>query len=152
MARRSYTSPGRTKNEGGLNFVFELDGVVFENEGAVSLVDLSEFARLAAMGVDSKSAAGASIIAEVFLMVLGESTYQQFRTHCRKHGTDDETLLAIISDLMEEAGNRPTSRPSDSSDGPPNDPATATVVSFSRATVEQVPVQPEPVKQLVSYG
>jgi|GEM_PF-4785915 len=152
MSRRSYTSPGRKKTSDSIDFSFELDGVAFENEGAVSLIDLSEFARLAAMGVDSQSPEGASIIAEVFLMVLGETTYRRFRNHCRKHGTDDETLLAIISDLMSEAGNRPTSRPSDSSDGPPNAPATATVVSFSRATVEQVPVQSEPVKQLVSYG
>jgi len=152
MARRSYTSPGRKKNTEGFDFSFELDGVVFENEGSVSLIDLSEFARLAAMGVDSQSPEGASIIAEVFLMVLGENTYRRFRTHCRKHGTDDETLVAIIGDLMEEAGNRPTGRPSDSSDGPPNAPATATVVSFSRATVAQVPVQPEPERHLVSYG
>ncbi|WP_436759324.1 hypothetical protein [Streptosporangium sp. V21-05] len=156
MTRRSYTSPGHKKASNSLVVEFDLDGVTFRNEdAAASVLDFSEFARLATMGVDSKSAAGASIIAEIFMMLLGESTYQRFRAHCRRHGTDDETLLAIIGDLMEEAGNRPTGRPSDSSDGPPTAPATATVVSFSRGTVEQTELpaqQPKETPRLVSYG
>ncbi|MET8334359.1 hypothetical protein [Streptosporangium canum] len=152
MTRRSYTSAGR-KQTGGkqLKFSFDLDGVVFENEGDVSLMDLSEFARLATQGVDSESPEGAAIIAEIFMTLLGERTYQRFRTHCRRHGTDDETLMAILGDLMSEASDRPTSRPSDSSDGPPTAPVTATVVSFSRGTVEQVEA-PKEEPRVASYG
>ncbi|WP_031165948.1 hypothetical protein [Streptosporangium roseum] len=152
MTRRSYTSASRKQTSGKqLDFSFELDGVVFKNEGDVSLMDLSEFARLATQGVDSESPEGAAIVAEIFMTLLGERTYQRFRTHCRRHSTDDETLMAILGDLMSEAGDRPTSRPSDSSDGPPSAPATAMAVSFSRGTVEQVEA-PKEEQQLVSYG
>lgn len=150
MTRRSYTSASR-KQTGAAALDFDLDGVTFAGEGDISVMDLSEYARLANQGVDSESAEGIGILADVYSGLLGERVYQKFRTHCRKHGTDGATLVAILQDLITEESDRPTSRPSDSSDGPPTVPATATVVSFSRGTVEQVEASQE--RQLVhSYG
>lgn len=150
MTRRSYTSAGATQNPDGTKPSFELDGVEFEAEGNISTMDLAEFARLATSGVDSGSAKGIAILADVYLSLLGETTYERFREHCRKHGTDGGVLVEILGGMISEAADRPTSRPSDSSDGPTSDPDSVTVVSFKRATVEQKPVVAEP--QVVSYG
>lgn len=145
MVKRSYTSAPREQ----VPRVFDVDGVEFTCTGQLSKLDVSEFARLAAAGTDSVTPAGVAILADIFRSLLG-SDYERFRTHCREHGTDDGTLLEIIGDLISEMAERPTSRPSDSSDGPPTAPATVTVVSFSKATVEEKPAEETP--PVVSYG
>ena len=150
MTRRAYTSPGVKQNPDGTKPSFELDGVEFEAEGTISTMDLAEFARLATQGVDSGSAKGIAILADVYLSLLGEKTYERFRAHCREHGTDGGVLVEILGGMIAEAADRPTSRPSDSSDGPPSDPDTVTVVSFKRGTVDQRQVETEP--PVVSYG
>lgn len=143
--KRSFTSTGRKSGTSDVPSVeFELDGVAFTGDGAISPLDLAEFARLAAAGVDSDNPAGAAIIADVFLGLLGERTYQRFRTHCRRNGTDDGDLVKILQGVMEDAGERPTERPSDSSAGPPTEQGTAKVVSLSKATVKQVPIEEVP--------
>jgi hypothetical protein len=157
MAMRSYTSSPRERSE---EIKFELDGVKFVAEGNLSSVDASEFARMATQGVDSTNPEGAAIVADILLSTLGESTYQQFRRHCRVHRTDDETLMAVIGDLLSDFMKRPTSRPSDFSDGPPTMAGTSTVVSFSRGTVTtgpatatpQEPEEPESEPRVVTYG
>ncbi|MFI7468133.1 hypothetical protein [Nonomuraea sp. NPDC049646] len=164
MAKRSYTS--KQKASSGDNAVpavsFELDAVEFVGDGAISTMDFAEYARLAAQGVDSQNPAGMAIIADVFLGLLGEQTYQRFRAHTRSHRTDDDTLVAILRDIIQDATEaataRPTQRPSDSPNGPQTAQGTARVVSLSRATVtevEQVPQQEtETVSTpaVVSYG
>lgn len=150
MARRSYTSKRSEPNPDAPRLEFELDGVVFTSDGNLALMDISEFARLANEGMDTDSPKGLAIIAELFLALLGETTYQRFRRHCREHGTGEDVMVAIIGELLTEEADRPTVRPSDSSDGPTATPDTVTVVSFSRATVEQQEKQEEP--QVRSYG
>lgn len=155
---RSYTSNANPAPDGaGVDIKFELDGVQFEGDGAVSMLDMSEFARLATLGLDTNDAAAGSILADIYLSLLGNTEYQRFRTHVRKHRTDPEVLLAILGDLTGDKVGRPTSRSSDSSDGPPPGQATPRVVSFSRGTVEQVPAgqaktQEVENPQVVSYG
>lgn len=154
MTRRSYTSSTTPQDERPPQ-EFELDGVVWVCENSVSVLDLSEYARLAQRGVDSGSPEGVAILADVYSGLLG-SKYQAFRDHCRRHGTDDRVLVQIIGDLISDAAQRPTRRPSDSSDGPQNAPGTAKVVSFDKRTVEVKPLeetQPrEETPQVVSYG
>jgi hypothetical protein len=155
MARRSYSSTGRKQQPDGVPVVeFDLDGVTFTGDGSISIMDLAEYARLANLGIDSDNPAGAGIIADVFLGLLGEQTYHKFRAHCRKHGTDDGDLVQILQGVMadatEAAAARPSTRPSDLSDGPPPGPATAKVVSFTRGTVSEQPVEEKP--PVVSYG
>lgn len=150
MAKRSYTSQS-AGDAPELEVEFDLDGVEFKGSGTVSMLDISEFARLASAGVDTTDPRAVAIIAEMFLTLLGEeSTYQRFRAHVRRHKTKPEVLLAIISDMATADTGRPTSRSSGSPDGPPTGPATQTVVSFSKRTVEERPVEEQP--ELVSYG
>jgi hypothetical protein len=166
MAKRSYTSKPRpaARDKTIPAVSFDIDGVEFVGEGAISTMDFAEYARLANQGVDSANPAGVAIIADVFLGLLGEQTYQRFRSHCRTHHTDDDTIVAILRDIIQDATEaataRPTQRPSDLPDGPLTGPATARVVSLSRATVSEVPADqtPEPETQaapmpaVVSYG
>lgn len=153
MAKRSYTSRSGSQQARKAQ-EFDLDGVTFVATGAVSMLDISEFARLAAQGLDSDSPEAVAFIADTYHSLLGDQEYRRFREHCRAHGTDGSVLVQILGDLageqVEAETGRPTGRPSDSSDGPPPGPATQTVVSFSRATVETKPVEETP--PLVSYG
>ncbi|MFI7449538.1 hypothetical protein ACIBQX_18725 [Nonomuraea sp. NPDC049714] len=152
MARRSYTSRRGDQPTAALR-PFDLDGVTFTPQGNVSMMDVSEFARLASQGLDSQSPEAVGFLADVYRSLLGDQ-YAAFREHCRKHGTDGAVLVEILGDMVagavEEETGRPTVRSSDSSDGPPPAPATQTVVSFSKHTVETQPVEETP--QLVSYG
>jgi len=154
--RRSYTSTepgGRNDRPQHRDVGFDLDGTEFKAVAELAPLDLAEFARLARDGIDSESVQGAAIIADILGAVLGEATYQQFRAHCRRHQTPPEKIVAIIGDLIGDLGERPTGRPSDSSDGPPSGQVTAKVVSFSRGTVEQVdPAMVETPQEVVSYG
>jgi hypothetical protein len=153
MAKRSYTSR-RDQTEPAPQQDFDLDGVTFVAGGSISMMDISEFARLASQGLDSKSPQAVAFLADVYLSLLGPEQYRLFREHTRKHRTDPAVLMEILNDLVagavEEEAGRPTGRSSDSSDGPPTTPATQTVVSFSRGTVETRPVEETPA--LVSYG
>ncbi|MFI7125997.1 hypothetical protein ACIBQ1_09905 [Nonomuraea sp. NPDC050153] len=145
---RSYTSEGR--QAGGDRPKFEIDGVEFHGEGEISLMDISEFARLAAAGFDSGSPEGIGILADIYRSLLGDSEFARFRRHCRDHGTKGKVLVEILGGLIAEASDRPTSRPSDLPDGPPVDGGTARVVSLQRGTVEEKPVEEKP--PVVSYG
>ncbi|MEU9888014.1 hypothetical protein [Sphaerisporangium sp. NPDC051011] len=161
MTKRSYTSAASIPDDETApklpQFDFELDGVTFVCTEAPSALDLSEFARLAAEGVDSESPEGLAILAQVFITVLGEKEYRRFRAHCRKYRPEPELLIQIIGDIFEDYAERPTTRPSDSPDGPPTTGATSKVVSLSQATVRVVDgPEPEtrtvPAGRVVSYG
>jgi hypothetical protein len=153
MTRRSYTSKQGASDAPQREF--DLDDVTWVCEGDISVLDLSEYARLATQGVDSDSPEGMAILADVYSGLLGGS-YQKFREHCRKNGTGSDVLVNIIGDLITDAADRPTNRPSDSSDGPTNDADTVTVVSFSRNSVEQrekeEKEEKEETPQVISYG
>jgi hypothetical protein len=157
MARRSYTSQAAGQNPDAPKLDFDLDGITWVCDGDISVLDLSEYARLAQQGVDTDTPEGMAMLADMYSGLLGDR-YQAFRAHCRKHKTRGEMLVAIIGDLITEGADRPTSRPSDSSDGPTNGAATAKVVSLQRGTVEQVeaPILQEtetvPTPAVVSYG
>ena len=158
---RSYSSAGRKqKSDTQIKVEFELDGVAFIGDGRMSLMDVSELARLAGEGMDSANPEGVAILADIYQTLLGPAAYKRFRRHCREHGTDGSVLVEILGGLMSEESGRPTVRPSDSTGGPPAVAGTAKVVSLQRGTVEQVEAPilqqeaetvPE-TRQALSYG
>ena len=107
---RSYTSKGERPP-----FEFELDGVPFVASGNVDIIDLAELAGLA--DLDINSIAGVRAIADVFKVALADD-YERFRAHTRAHGTDNDTMLEILRDLVEHVTAGPTMRPSQSASGP----------------------------------
>lgn len=154
---RSYSSAGRKQKSDApqIKVEFELDDVQFIGDGQISIMDLSELARLAGEGMDSGGPDGVAILADIYHTLLGADTYKAFRRHCRKFQTDGKVLVEILAGLIAEESDRPTKRPSPSDDGPPAGEGTAKVVSLQRGTVEQVeaptaPVEPE--RRVVSYG
>ncbi|GAA3720723.1 hypothetical protein GCM10022224_103420 [Nonomuraea antimicrobica] len=155
MTKRSYmSSPQEQDGSDRPPQEFELDGITWVCESNVSLLDLSEYARLAQQGVTAESPEGAAILAEVFSGLLG-SNYQRFRRHCRVNRTDGKIMVEILRDLISDSAERPTRRPSDSFAGPPLGEATSKVVSLSRGTVTVQHVEPAPTAEeprMVSYG
>lgn len=152
MGKRSYSSASDQQERKPQEF--DLDGVTFVATGSVSMLDISEFARMASQGMDSGSPEAIGFLADIYRGLLGDQEYRRFREHCRQHLTKGDVLIEVLGDLaaeqVKDETGRPTGRSSDSSDGPPNAPDTQTVVSFSRATVETRPV--EETKPAVSYG
>jgi hypothetical protein len=129
MGRRSYTSKPTEPVS------FDLDGVQFVATGGVKLLELCELAQVA--DVDSASVEGAAALGQFFRSLLGQD-YDRFRVHCREHGTDPDTLLQIVADVIEAVSERPTRRPSDSADGPPTTGRTWRVHSADGSWREEV--------------
>lgn len=119
----------------------KLDGVVFECQGRLSVLDMSE---LAAKAIDDATAdaAEAASIYKTLALAFGE-TWPVLRAHIREHETADETVLGILQYVnecvqanIERIAERPT-RPSSSSPGGLKDKADLPVrsISLSKGTV-----------------
>jgi len=133
---REYTSKPRPARE-----PIQLDGVEFHPGGGVSMLDLFELARYG--DIDSASPEGMAAIGAFFRELFGPAEYPRFRKHCSEHSTDEETLLQILTDIVEEGSARPSDRPSDSQDGSTATGPMSKVVSLSRATVVEMPLTPQ---------
>jgi hypothetical protein len=113
---------------------FTLDGIVYtcREMGALAISDLARM-----QGTDALSTESIAFIAEFFEMVLGEGQYRDFKRNCQRFNTDDETLVHVVEGIFEDMtqrdAGRPTSRPSDSSDGPQTMKASSTGDFSSRA-------------------
>jgi hypothetical protein len=138
MSRRQYTSKPAAAVE------FDLDEVHFVAAGGLSLLEVMELARFA--DVDTDSPEGAVAVGDFFRGLFGCSCervhrtgceYDRFRRHCRAHGTDDDTLMGIMQDIMGARSGHPTQRPSVSADGPPTTPPTLRVISSDGSLREE---------------
>jgi hypothetical protein len=130
MARRYQSKPSVGAEP------FELDGVQF-TPGYLSMIDLTELARHS--DLDAATPEGIAAIGGFFKDVLGED-YDRFRAHCRQHRTDPDTLMEIISDLVESMTQGfPTQPPSRSPAGPTSTGRTSRVISLSARTVTELP-------------
>lgn len=106
--RRSYSS-GATSIK---DLEFDLDGVTFRPTGVPTL-DMFEMAAVA--GLDPE-AAMSSLDVETLKMVAGlwksvfgyehdgGKEYNRFKTHTARHGTKLSLLMAILSDMLADAG------------------------------------------------
>jgi hypothetical protein len=144
--------------------VFELDGVIFRMEGRIGLLESAALASHATEALDTASPAGMAAIWDFMVAALGDQETRRLRVHCRTHGTDDETMLDLITMLREiadegvrRAFNRPTQRSSQRSGGHEDlEPAIARRMSLAGGDVEiselpaghggggQAPVPPRP--------
>ena len=158
MTSRSYSSAKREHR--GEKPRFELDGVEFICEGGLTTLDISEFAEVAATGIDTDDPRAVAVFAEFFRSVLGPKQYTRFRAHTRQHDTDLEVFIDIMAGLMEDFVGRPTEEPSHSQDGPSSTGPMSRVVSLQRGSVTIQPPgeTPEPGQKaaeavrVISYG
>lgn len=129
---REYTSKRR-------QVTFALDGAEFTVPGGILLLDLVDLAELG--NADEVSAEAIAAVGSFFRQALG-AEYERFHVHCREHGTDNGTLLEIITDLVADSGGFPTQLPSPSAGGPASTGTTYKVFSSSD-TVVDFPLTPQ---------
>lgn len=130
---RAYTSAKNAHS--GEKPSFDLDGVTFVCEGGVTALDISEYAKVAKMGIDTEDPAAVAVFAEFFEAALGPKVYSEFRKHVRDHGTSEDVFVDIMGGIIEDFLGRPTQEPSHSQDGPSTTGPTSKVVSLQRGSV-----------------
>jgi hypothetical protein len=150
---RSYRSAKREHKR--LDITFTLDDVEFRCAGRPTVLDISELAEVAELGVDTEDPRAIAAMSKFFRAVLGKE-YTRFREHMRTHDTGEDVLVEIMQGIMEDLAGRPTEEPSHSQDGPSTTGPMSRVVSLQRGSVyigQQAPGQKAAeATRVVSYG
>jgi hypothetical protein len=98
-------------------------------------VAMLDFAELATGGVDENSIEGLAVVKGFLRDVVVEADWAAFWRSARKnHATVRGDLMPIIVQVITGEAARPTSRPSDSSDGPASTPESSEPASSSPDT------------------
>ena len=79
---------------------------------------LMEFAHIAVGDVDSNDMEGLNAMYELLESVIEPDDWQRFRRHAKKTRAVDKDLMMLVRRVIRGETDRPTVRPSDSSDGP----------------------------------
>lgn len=111
--------------------------VVFKGESfviadGIALMPLMRFAKVARSGVDSNEMAGLAAMYDLLETCFPESEWDRFTDHATKTRADGDELMAVVGQVFEVLSGRPTSRPSDSSDGSPDEKPTSVDDSSSQ--------------------
>jgi hypothetical protein len=96
----------------------EWKGETFAIADEVGVMSRIWFGKLASEGTDSDELEGLAAISDMLEDSLAEGEYDRFRAHARKVKASTSDLLQLCRMTMEAIAERPTPRPSDSSDGP----------------------------------
>lgn len=97
----------------------ELLGKSFKIAEKIGLMPLLRFAKAAQNGVDSNDMAGLAALLDVLEQCIDPDEWQRFNDHADKTRADEDELLQMVYLVIEAISDRPISRPSDSSAGPP---------------------------------
>ena len=79
---------------------------------------LMEFASIAQGDVDSSDIQGLAAMFDLLESVIEPEDWARFRRHAKKSRASDKDLMTLVRKVITGQTDRPTSRPSDSSDGP----------------------------------
>ena len=93
-------------------------GETFRLADKVGLMPLMRFAHVSRRGVDSNDMEGLAAIYDLLKQCLADEEWDRFEDHATDVRADGDDLLAVVSQAIEAIAARPTSEPSDSSDGP----------------------------------
>lgn len=96
----------------------EAFGQTFTIAERIGLMPLMRFAKVAQSGVDSNDMAGLVAMYDLLEQCFDDADWPRFEAAADKARADGEQLMAIVAQVMAKITERPTSRPSDSSDGP----------------------------------
>ena len=110
-------------------------GAEFAVADKIGLMPLMKFAKIAKRGVDSADQEGLAAMYDMIEQCIADEEWDAFEEHATKTRAGDEELLQVIKDVMTILSERPTSRPSVSSDGPP---ATAPISAADSSSLEVV--------------
>ena len=93
-------------------------GESFTVADRIGLMPLMRFAKHAQAGVDANEMAGLAALLDLLEQCIAPQDWQRFNDHADKVRADGDQLMVVVKDVIEVLSARPTSRPSDSSDGP----------------------------------
>lgn len=110
----------------------EFAGERFTIADRIGLMPLMRFAKVAQRGVDSNELEGLTAMYDLLEQCIADQDWQRFQAHADKVRADGDQLMAVVKDVMEALSRRPTSRPSDSSDGPSTASTSSAVDSSSQ--------------------
>jgi hypothetical protein len=119
--------------------VAEFFGETFETPDRFNMRLFTRFGSLAKRGVDSEDIEGVAMIDALIDQCLRPEDVDRFDELCNRERPDFEELMGFVMEVVAEVTNRPTKRPSDSSDGPTPTTVSSTGDSSSRviARLEQ---------------
>lgn len=93
-------------------------GQSFAMADKIGLMPLMRFAKAAKDGADSDSLDGILAMYALLEQCVAPDDWDRFQDAADKARSDGEELMAVVGFVIGELSARPTSRPSDSSDGP----------------------------------
>lgn len=128
-------------------------GESFRIADRIGLMPLMRFAKVAQSGVDADDMAGLAAMYDLLEQCLADDEWARFQAHADKVRADGDELMALVAEVFEVLSQRPTSRPSDSSDGPPttsensaddsSSPVVSRLVTQGRRDLAQIVEQAE---------
>lgn len=96
----------------------EFFGEDFVIADRIGLMPLMRFAKVAKSDVDSNDLAGLAAMYDLLEQCIAPQDWQRFQDCADRNRADGDELMTVVSEVIERLTNRPTGRPSVSSDGP----------------------------------
>ncbi|NUQ32421.1 MAG: hypothetical protein HOP99_06335 [Dermatophilaceae bacterium] len=94
------------------------EGQSFALASKVGLMPLMKFAHIARQGVDANDMEGLVAIYDMLRNVIADEDWERFESHATTVRADGDDLMGLVQQAIQAISERPTERPSDSSDGP----------------------------------
>lgn len=116
----------------------EFYGKHFHVAERVGLMPLMRFAVVAQSGVDSNDLEGLAAMHGLLEQAVHPDDWARFQQHATDSRADGDELMEFVGKVMAVMAGRPTSRSSDSSDGPRVIEPSSTVVSSSPGTARVI--------------
>lgn len=115
-----------------MSLTVEFCGERFALSDSIGLMPLLKFAKTAQGGADSGDMDGLVAMYDLLEQCFTAASWERFQKVATEQRADADTVLAVIPKAIEAISSRPTSLPSDSSDGQPTT-STSSAVGFSEA-------------------
>ena len=97
----------------------EFAGESFAIADRIGLMPLMRFAKVAQSGIDTNEMGALAAMLDLLEQSIAPQDWRRFNDHADKVRADGDTLMTVVKEVITALSARPTSRPSDSSDGPP---------------------------------
>lgn len=107
-------------------------GEPFTMADRIGAMALMRFAKVAQSGADSDDLAGLTAMYDLLEQCIAPQDWQRFQAAADTNRADGEQLMAVVAEVVKRLSERPTSRPSVSSDGPHRTAPNSRGDSFSR--------------------
>lgn len=127
----------------------EWEGESFAIADEVGVMSRIWFGKLAEDGEDAESTQGAAAISDMLEDCLADGEYPRFRAHARSIKATMPQILHLCGMTIEALAERPTVRPSDSSDGPPTTNVPSSDAPLARVLARIPATRPDLKSQVV---